>query len=399
MRIENLDDIFQKQLIWSYGRQDVDDAYFYWDWCPAGNNTDTDPRWKIVAWEEFPYNLARGIDRSFKFTEFKGVTNTTTRDEMPIEYDASDDEHTKDEDIDNPTTLDKQTLYHNIMRSYIEVSEWLGDAATEYGSHNGYVSRKMSMAWLFDAIKALINWKLANQHKWAEEDIQPFDKKERFLGENEPSNCDVVYNDQLDLNQRGGRCERQQKVRASNPDVNGVQIVRGNEFHYGERADFYTHNSFIGECRFFHNTRFLGLATFDKEINGTAMRARWADLAEFKEADREYAPGTLVMFGGEKEITLSKNGKCNAIVTTKPGLVLNGENQPGKIMVGIALTGTVPVRVVERVKKFDRLVASRTFPGCARTRRWYEFWRKPIAIALDSWPAGGLVNCITKLEF
>lgn len=61
--------------------------------------------------------------------------------------------------------------------------------------------------------------------------------------------------------------------------------VRGNEFHYGERADFYTHNSFIGECRFFHNARFLGQATFDKEINGTAMRARWADLAEFKEAD------------------------------------------------------------------------------------------------------------------
>ena len=60
-------------------------------------------------------------------------------------------------------------------------------------------------------------------------------------------------------------------------------MVRGNEFHYGERADFYTHNSFIGECRFFHNARFLGQTTFDKEINGTAMRARWADLAEFKE--------------------------------------------------------------------------------------------------------------------
>lgn len=118
----------------------------------------------MVAWEEFPYNLARGVDRSFKFTEFKGVTNTTTRDEMPREYDARGDAHTLDEtDVDNPTTLDVDTLYHNIMRSYIEVSEWLGDAATEYGSHNGHVSRKMSMAWLFDAIKALINWKLANQ--------------------------------------------------------------------------------------------------------------------------------------------------------------------------------------------------------------------------------------------
>lgn len=50
----------------------------------------------------------------------------------------------------------------------------------------------------------------------------------------------------------------QQKQRAEHPDVNGLLIVRGNEFHYGERADFYTHNSFIGECRFFHNARFLG---------------------------------------------------------------------------------------------------------------------------------------------
>ena len=105
------------------------------------------------------------------------------------------------------------------------------------------------------------------------------------------------------------------------------------------------------------------------------------------------------MFGGEKEITLSRNGVANAIVTTKPGLVLNGENQPGKIMVGIALTGTVPVRIVGKVKKFDRLVADSKYPGMARARKWYEFWKKPIAIALDNWPAGGLVNCITKMEF
>ena len=91
---------------------------------------------------------------------------------MPQEYDSSRDAHALDEtDVDNPTTLDVDTLYHNIMRSYIEVSEWLGDGAVQYGSRNGYVSRKMSLAWLFDSIKALINWKLANQEKWAEVDI------------------------------------------------------------------------------------------------------------------------------------------------------------------------------------------------------------------------------------
>lgn len=80
MRIENLDEIFQKQLIWSYGRLAIDDAYFYWDWCPSGTGSEDDTKWKIVTWDEFPYNLARNVDRSFKFTEFKGVTNTTTRD-------------------------------------------------------------------------------------------------------------------------------------------------------------------------------------------------------------------------------------------------------------------------------------------------------------------------------
>lgn len=192
----------------------------------------------------------------------------------------------------------------------------------------------------------------------------------------------------------------QEKVRAKHPDVNGVLKVRGNEYHYGERADFYTHNSFIGECRFFHNARFLGQTTFDKEINGTAMRSRWADLAEFKESDKDYEPGTLVMFGGEKEITLSRKGVCNAIVTSKPGLVLNGENQPDKIMVGIALTGTVPVKIVGKVKKFDRLVASSTYPGYARAKKWYDFFKKPIAVALeDSEAFGDFVNCITRMEF
>ena len=92
--------------------------------------------------------------------------------------------------------LDTETLRHNIMRSYIEVSEWLGDGATEYGSRNGYVSRKMSMSWLFCAIRALINWKMNSQDKWGEVNIRPLvvngiegetGIKERFLESSEVS--------------------------------------------------------------------------------------------------------------------------------------------------------------------------------------------------------------------
>lgn len=175
--------------------------------------------------------------------------------------------------------------------------------------------------------------------------------------------------------------------------------VYGNEYHYGERGYFYTHNSFIGECRFFHNARFLGQATFDKEIVGTVMRSRWADLAEYKESDKQYEPGTLVMFGGEKEVTLSDGHTCNAIVTTNPGLVLNGGELPTDgIMVGIVLTGTVPVNVVGDVKKFDKLVPSSKFRGYARRRHWYDFFKRTIGIALTD-SKGGQVECITKMEF
>ena len=175
--------------------------------------------------------------------------------------------------------------------------------------------------------------------------------------------------------------------------------VYGNAWFWGERAYFYTHNSFIGECRFFHNARFLGQATFDKEIVGTAMRARWAgDLAEMYESDSAYEPGTLVMFGGEKEITRSNGKVCNAIVTEKPGVILNGQEQSGKNMIGIALTGMVPVLVIERIKKFDRIVPSSKFPGYARRRRWYDFFKKPIGIALDD-SHGGKVKIVTKMEF
>ena len=55
------------------------------------------------------------------------------------------------------------------------------------------------------------------------------------------------------------------------------------------------------------------------------MRARWSgDLAEMYESDFAYEPGTLVMFGGEKEITCSDGRICNAIVTENPGVILNG---------------------------------------------------------------------------
>ena len=69
------------------------------------------------------------------------------------------------------------------------------------------------------------------------------------------------------------------------------------------------------------------------------------------------------MFGGSKEITISRNGDANAVITTKPGFVLGADGRSGMIQ-NIALVGRTPVKVVGPVKKFDRLVMSK-IPGVA----------------------------------
>ena len=168
-----------------------------------------DPKWRMEMWEEYAYNKNRDIDRTFKFKEIVGYSNADNQvndgEEMPTDYDASsDDEHTNMErDDDEFLSLTAKTLRHNIMHSYLEVSEWLGDGATQYGSHNGYVSRKMSLRWLFCAVRALINWKLNNQERYADRDIHPLDideHHEHFLSTGELSDCNISYDDPESLN-------------------------------------------------------------------------------------------------------------------------------------------------------------------------------------------------------
>lgn len=167
-----------------------------------------DPRWRIVEWYESQENLSRELDRTFSWKDFKGFTNRAGGDEMVEDYDAATDEHALSGSEDG-FDLDSDTLRHNIMRSYLEVSEWLGDGALVYGSHNGFVSRKMSLAWLFCAIRALINWKMNNTDKYAEVDIEPLDAydpskvgvsgRESFLPSGVLSTQGVDYEDYEDL--------------------------------------------------------------------------------------------------------------------------------------------------------------------------------------------------------
>jgi hypothetical protein len=98
----------------------------------------------------------------------------------------------------------------------------------------------------------------------------------------------------------------------------------------------------------------------------TATSAQYADLAECYAADYDYAPGTVVVFGGANEVTISdvpSNPAVAGVVSTKPAHLMNAF-QPGKNIVPVALVGRVPCQVSGKIAKGDRLVTG-DIPGVA----------------------------------
>ena len=90
-------------------------------------------------------------------------------------------------------------------------------------------------------------------------------------------------------------------------------------------------------------------------FNGTATAARYADLAEKYLADKEYVPGTVVMIGGEKEVTASDvNTRAVGVVSADPAFMMNKDLEGG---IYVALKGRVPCKAYGSVAKGDRLVA------------------------------------------
>lgn len=113
-------------------------------------------------------------------------------------------------------------------------------------------------------------------------------------------------------------------------------------------------------------------------FNGDALRARYADLAEKYLPDADYAPGTVVVVGGDKEITASNWGERPiGVISENPAFMMNKDLVGG---VYVALKGRVPVRVVGSVKKGDRLIASNNGTAVAAVPHANDVF----AIALES---------------
>lgn len=92
-------------------------------------------------------------------------------------------------------------------------------------------------------------------------------------------------------------------------------------------------------------------------VTATATAARYADLAEKYLADADYEVGTVMVVGGEKEVTASSGFGQRAIgvVSANPAYMMNSELEGGTY---IALKGRVPVKVTGVINKGDRLIAS-----------------------------------------
>lgn len=102
-------------------------------------------------------------------------------------------------------------------------------------------------------------------------------------------------------------------------------------------------------------------------FTGVSTTAKYADLAERYEADAEYAPGTLLMIGGAKEVTIVAEEISTdvwGVVSTAPAYLMNSEAGSDATHPAVALVGRVPVKVIGSVNKGDALVSAGN--GCAR---------------------------------
>lgn len=92
-------------------------------------------------------------------------------------------------------------------------------------------------------------------------------------------------------------------------------------------------------------------------VYATATTALYADLAENYLADADYTPGTVVVFGGDKEITTTTtfaDPRVAGAISTDPAYLMNGACGG----LPLALRGRIPCQVVGPVTKGDLLVTS-----------------------------------------
>ena len=125
----------------------------------------------------------------------------------------------------------------------------------------------------------------------------------------------------------------------------------------------------------FTKIRFTKEITADKnivmaagaELIGTAVKARYADLAEYYTSNIEYSSGTLVQIDTKNEdfqvsvYDPSDNIGCFGVVSYKPGFILNHTLESEYPIIPIVLTGQTPVDIIGECGKGDYIYPSPYF--------------------------------------
>lgn len=105
------------------------------------------------------------------------------------------------------------------------------------------------------------------------------------------------------------------------------------------------------------NQTINGTKTFVNDINGTAVKAKYADLAEIYVPDNDYDPGTLIKFGGKNQITIADT-HVNGVISERPAILINRDVKG----LPVALAGQVKVKITGKINKFDKIKLS-NIPG------------------------------------
>lgn len=96
-------------------------------------------------------------------------------------------------------------------------------------------------------------------------------------------------------------------------------------------------------------------------FNGIASQALYADLAERFAADSHYQPGTVLTVGGAHEVTQENtelSDEVFGVVSTQAAYLMNASAGPDETHPPVAIGGRVPVKVVGRIRKGQRLVSA-----------------------------------------
>jgi hypothetical protein len=150
----------------------------------------------------------------------------------------------------------------------------------------------------------------------------------------------------------------------------------------------------FGDVQATPNTVAVRDASGDLRANlfrGTALTAKYADLAEIYHTDREYPVGTVLTIcqhGNHEVCVAAENDVIIGVISQNPAYLMNAtaEGQP------VALTGRTPVRIVGSVNKGDKIYAADN--GIGSTEGNGDFFA--VALESDKEQDEKLVECFIK---